>query len=422
MQLVKKDIVYELHETPFYNAFRKADEADIFVLKDSAPIPFYWKGSKIKLEQWQTMLAWMQVHHANEVQCRWYYNIETNEWKVWAFPQEYPTGMSTKELSDHPDFEPQHEREFPDGVWNLFMSVHHHCHGAAGQSGIDDTDERNYPGLHITLGHMDKSIFDWDARISYGEMYYECDPSDWFHINKYVDTLPKELRNQIVFHHLLSRVPDDIKYPEEWDKNLIKPHVGVRSGTMHWMGQRQTGKRNKQKPLDRRAGTLYDLNPNFKQNKDLTFSVGALQLYRGSHYKEYNFRKIDTWAKYLDQEEEVVVFTDQELSMLRLFFDQKTWEWMAKETIIALHKRHWNVDLIQFIEKFIMFHPAFSEDLFPDYQAFLNEAVEVYNIHLEDIARQEAEEELKKLQDTAPFSQDNWMNEEYALQYLGYLQ
>lgn len=196
-----------------------------------------WSGGRIPVTLWQTILAFFKAHADNEVQVRLYYNPDTLEWKAHAFPQEYPSGMTTKEIPEHPHT--AEDAAMFSEPWVRMGSVHHHCSSSAFQSGTDKGDEETVCGLHITVGKLKDAVWDIHSRVSirlpgklddtgallYGptQAFYEADLTQWFMLpQSWQDILPPTIQ-AMTLKHILTCPPDKtIGFPERWEQNLIR--------------------------------------------------------------------------------------------------------------------------------------------------------------------------------------------------------
>ena len=205
-------------------------------VKDTKPY-IEWRGGQIPISLWQTVLAFFQAHKSNEVQVRLYYNPVSKEWKAHAFPQEYPSGMTTKELPNHKNTA-EDAAMFPE-PWVRMGSVHHHCSMAAFQSGTDKTDEEGVVGLHITVGKLNDPKFDIHSRVCLRlpgtldaegkctsgpqQVFYDADLSQWFCLPETWESMLPAAVLRIALNYMLSApVAKEIGYPQRWEDNLIK--------------------------------------------------------------------------------------------------------------------------------------------------------------------------------------------------------
>lgn len=133
----------------------------------STTADYLWDGPQISPVEWARMMAffeWTYESEKSESQVRWYVH-PTQGWRCWAFPQKGGTGMTTKEIADHPKALEQRRLFSSAEGWEYCMTVHHHCSSGAFQSGTDEHDEKNVDGIHITIGHLDKPVRDFHVRM-----------------------------------------------------------------------------------------------------------------------------------------------------------------------------------------------------------------------------------------------------------------
>lgn len=250
-------------------AFEEAKNGDYKVLVEvpsqviTTTPPIRYSGPKIPIAVWKQVLSFFQVvfqADKSECQVRLYRNKVTGEWKAWAFPQTKKGYMTTREL---PHVDPE--------LWakslNLFGqdwvhcgSVHHHCSTDAFQSTTDRNDEVNAAvvGIHLTVGHMDKPVYDLHSRAVVNVMgelnedmsvkrpgaTYTGDVnlSDWFDIGVDLTGIPIRFHADITKEILAT--PSNEAFPSEWLENLVQEfsrpnvtgfggggHVGSGSGT-----------------------------------------------------------------------------------------------------------------------------------------------------------------------------------------------
>lgn len=124
---------------------------------------------KMTLSQWRSVVTFFtQVNkkEKSEAQVRLFYSDEKQNWKIWAFPQKSNTGMTTSELPDDEEWNVQWNAVTENGVYYQWGTIHSHCNAGAFASSTDKDDEANNPGIHITIGHLDKEIIDLDIRFT----------------------------------------------------------------------------------------------------------------------------------------------------------------------------------------------------------------------------------------------------------------
>jgi hypothetical protein len=209
-----------------------------------------WKGAPIPVKLWREVLAffkWSYDTTKSETQVRLFYNFTTKEWRAHAFPQERGTGLSAREINDHPNRDVDMEQFKGFRAWG---TVHHHCTIGAFQSGTDKTDEESQAGLHITVGHMDKPDHDIHARVAVvlpGElneagdaivkpvqkMFLEPDLVEWFSLGDIGQHIPVELHPIVLKHFLVKAAKPEEKFPDRWKENVIEVSRPVFSGHGH---------------------------------------------------------------------------------------------------------------------------------------------------------------------------------------------
>lgn len=216
--IVKDSIVYKWLTDPLFRGYIAHKPP---VLKADPWIAY--QGPKRKLEDWRKVLAfflWSFKECEQETQVRWYLNLEEGLWKPWAFPQEYNTGMSAREIPERCDEE--REKAGLDGKWCIGGTDHHHCKGTAWQSPTDKTNETTQNGLHITVGKLDEPKLDIHGRAWYKGTFYDPYWTDWFEMPPGLEGLPPSFEQKVMEHFLTERPPKDQEFPVEWKANVIK--------------------------------------------------------------------------------------------------------------------------------------------------------------------------------------------------------
>lgn len=204
-----------------------------------------WRGGRIPFSVWEQVIAFFQEHKSNEVQVRLYYHGVTQEWRAHAFPQRYPSGMTTKELPEHANFAPDMAL-FPE-PWIQLGTVHHHCGMAAFQSSTDSGNEEGIPGLHITIGKLNDAEYDIHGRVCVRmpgilddegklvapsvQAFYEPDYIDWFEAPDCIKMMNWRTQEKIIRAMLVQPVTG-VTYPARWKENLIPFEVTSAGGYM----------------------------------------------------------------------------------------------------------------------------------------------------------------------------------------------
>lgn len=236
-------------------------EYDFPVESKNAEPEFRWQHGKISMEEWHKVLSffkWSYDETKSETQVRLLYNPETKHWVAWAFPQEHGTGMTTKEI-DNDQMDEQRARLV--GYTNM-GTVHHHCSTSAFQSSVDEANERTQDGIHITIGHMDRDIYDIDARVCWGDLKYDCCASDWFGHPEAWDSIPEFARFiDSALKDYLSKPPEEPSFPEEWEGNLIKKTYPTTTYSGFNHGLYRGGNIHRQTHFRHGAGSQIPSNP-----------------------------------------------------------------------------------------------------------------------------------------------------------------
>lgn len=200
----------------------------------STKYTFDWAGPKLPRDEWQKILAffkWTYDETKSESQVRLYVNCRegVRTWRAWAFPQKMNGGMSAKEL-DTPETATQRAQFSDADGWLYFGTVHHHCSASAFQSGVDENNEKDQDGLHITVGHLDKPLYDIDARVYIGGRRLNAmDLCDFWQVDGVIaglpqwvrDLLPKDADAKAAKRQMGEPAPADCVFPEVWKTNLI---------------------------------------------------------------------------------------------------------------------------------------------------------------------------------------------------------
>lgn len=191
-----------------------------------------WTGPKISPEVWNQVLAyfrWTYDLTKSESQVRLYANATLGTWAAWAYPQRANTGMTAHEI-DSPEASAQRAQFSDADGWVYYGTVHHHCSGSAFQSSVDESNERNQDGLHITVGKMDQTQYDLNARVYQSSFLLTgIDLDSFWDIGQVVSelpfmvraVLPKDFEKQVAHHQMGVPPPADTEFPQQWKDNLI---------------------------------------------------------------------------------------------------------------------------------------------------------------------------------------------------------
>jgi len=191
------------------------------IITKEEPVNIEWIENYISNELWRSIISFFRdsyEKHKSEAMIRLYYNKVTNEWAAWAYPQT-TRGMTVDEDMNSKERELQGQQFGND--WIPMGSIHHHCSSSAFQSGTDHKDEIDFPGLHITIGHIDKEEIDVHVRFSYkGLMYNDLDIEDFVEGDN-IEGIPDRYKDLILKTSIYS--PEKHAYPPIWLENVRKP-------------------------------------------------------------------------------------------------------------------------------------------------------------------------------------------------------
>lgn len=257
-----------------------------------------WTGPQIDPVVWHQVLSffkWGHTTYSSEQQIRLWVNPVTRHWGAWAFPQESRSGMATKELKIEETPEQvaarfAHWGTVPSSDWIYFATVHHHCSTSAFQSGTDQSDEKGQDGLHITIGHLGRSLYDLHARFYLREECFEPDMSLFWDVGEEAkQIIPDQSLWDRVARMQMSR-PVEVPFPDVWKENVLEikrdwdrtsiggshfPHQGIASyynsnGAVGW-------KSNLADRADDAAWSLIEHNPplDLKSLEEVVKFLGA---------------------------------------------------------------------------------------------------------------------------------------------------
>lgn len=198
-----------------------------------------WMGPKIDPDSWHQALAfmkWVCDETGGEAVLRMYVNERLGRWGFWAYPQEITRGLSAKNTGAEETPEQSRIRHAfwgtePSGDWFCMGTVHSHAKISAGQSGVDEADEKKMKdGLHITVGRLDEALFDLHARFYRKGMCFEPDMSQFWEVGNVMEQVPEHLRwlipetsnHQIAVRQMCQPPPAHTEFPQAWKDNMVE--------------------------------------------------------------------------------------------------------------------------------------------------------------------------------------------------------
>jgi len=99
------------------------------------------------------------------------YNKEENKYDLYCPIQKVSHGAVHYEMGD------TFTNERPEG-YNLVGTIHSHCDFSAYHSGTDLDDEKNFDGIHITIGHVNSDTPSLASSAVLGENRYTYEPTN----------------------------------------------------------------------------------------------------------------------------------------------------------------------------------------------------------------------------------------------------
>lgn len=223
--VVNNNKVYQVNDNKLFTTYDEVEVPE----QEVTPI---WKGAKIPLTMWQTIVKFCK-HSYDELKSEtliYLFYDETAEqpWSWWVPPQT-THGMTVKSDPDHVDYAVQRAK-FPD---TMFGTVHHHCATSAFQSGTDEADETQREGLHFTVGNLNKdNDFDVHFRMTIGNNHAEIDAHTYIEMDenpfKRNARVPKATQNHVrtELHKYAIKQPlaKDLDFTEEMN-NVSKAYT-----------------------------------------------------------------------------------------------------------------------------------------------------------------------------------------------------
>jgi len=155
--------------------------SDLFTVYKEVAVPSIdditpeFHGKPIPMSMWHDIMHCMkqsQDKFKSEALIFLFYDTKAEQPWSWWLPPQQTNGMTVKSSPNDPKYKAQ-RAEYPD---LMLGTVHHHCTASAFQSGTDEADEINREGMHFTIGHLDKNVFDLHFRMSLGGQCVDLDP------------------------------------------------------------------------------------------------------------------------------------------------------------------------------------------------------------------------------------------------------
>jgi hypothetical protein len=223
--VVNDNKVYQVNDNKLFTTYDEVEVPE----QEVTPI---WKGAKIPLTMWQTIVKFCK-HSYDELKSEtliylFYDETAAQPWSWWVPPQT-THGMTVKSDPDHANYAEQ-RAQYPD---TMFGTVHHHCSTSAFQSGTDEADETQREGLHFTIGNLNKdNDFDVHFRMTIGNNHAEIDAHTYIEMDenpfKRNARVPKEtqdhVRTELHKYAIKQPLAKEIDFTSEMD-NVSKSYT-----------------------------------------------------------------------------------------------------------------------------------------------------------------------------------------------------
>lgn len=99
------------------------------------------------------------------------YSTKLNQYRLYCPKQKVSSASVNYDRTDQPSFE---DRQAND--WQMVGTIHSHCDFSAYHSGTDVGDEDTFDGIHITLGHVNRTQFSVACSISINSIRETLEP------------------------------------------------------------------------------------------------------------------------------------------------------------------------------------------------------------------------------------------------------
>lgn len=143
------------------------------------------------------------AEHQTEVAVILYYSFATEKW-AYCVPQQTVSGSSVHyDIANGATY--VHEDDLGNGRDSLpkkdgFVqvgSIHSHASMSAFHSGIDDKDEFNFDGIHITIGNFNADMRTYSCRLIFGEKQIKKEVGEVVDCPTIAGVRPKTLKERV---------------------------------------------------------------------------------------------------------------------------------------------------------------------------------------------------------------------------------
>ena len=210
----------------FKNEIYTEETTDLYTTGVKIEVPVVqevirWNGAKYPFDQYlQTLDFFEKGYEKTKSECLvfLYYDIEAGDWITWAPPQ-ICDGMTVKADKKDPLYKEQ--RAAIPCSYIQFGSIHNHCTGGAGVSGVDVDDEKDRDGLHITIGKIATPNLPYDihSRATIKGITELIAAEEWVEFPE-MPMIPVTMLQKVKKSMLTYLVAEDLKEsPAEWLEN-----------------------------------------------------------------------------------------------------------------------------------------------------------------------------------------------------------
>lgn len=145
-----------------------------------------------------------------------HYSTKQRKYALWC-PNQRVVGLRIESYDPHERFK----------GFQLVGTIHSHANGPAGHSDIDYNDEKNFDGVHITLGHVaDLHHFSLSASLMVNSIRFSKDPAELIEGIKPGFDLDLGKKN---YRH--------IQFPRNWLKKVMCERRGGNAHQNHRFGR-----------------------------------------------------------------------------------------------------------------------------------------------------------------------------------------
>lgn len=111
--------------------------------------------------------------HRSEAYVTLMYSTKLAKYRLWCPQQTVSAGSVNYDRTDQPSFQDRTEND-----WQMVGTIHSHCDFSAFHSGTDTFDESTFDGIHITLGHVNRSQFSMVASVAFNNQREQMEPEN----------------------------------------------------------------------------------------------------------------------------------------------------------------------------------------------------------------------------------------------------